>query len=418
MVVSARASVDLARHESEEDRRQALERACERLDRAEQINVPLPSALFSERARYRAALGDMELASKDRTHAAAVAPTTGQDFTMQGTLLLANRDLAGAEAALMEAIRRDVSSFWAWYHLGHCHFEQGRYLEASGDFAACFVGGLEFPWVHFNRGLALARAGRLPDAKISYDHALELDPEFVLARVNRGLVELELNRLVEARADLENAIAEGCRDVGVLTALGESLARLGRREAAERVFEELMEKNPGDMKVIVARGMTRVRIDPVRASADFTTALHANPKDAMAHYGMARVLRSRDRLDAIEHLNAALESDPDLIDALQLRALERAHLGQPGALDDVMLLIRAPTPHRLYNAACALAVYADESQNPKPLTQAMELLEQALRAGFSALEAASDPDLHALRRRPGFAMLLARFEAPRKPSAQ
>jgi tetratricopeptide (TPR) repeat protein len=359
----------------------------------------------------------MELASKDRAHAAALAPITGHDFATQGKLLLANRDLAGAEGALMEATRRDVSSFWAWYHLGHCHFEQGRYLEAAGDFAACYVGGLKFPWVHFNRGLALARAGRLLDAKISYDHALELDHDFVLARANRGLVELELNCLVEARADLENAIAQGCREVGVLAALGETLARLGEREAAEKVFGDLLEKTPGDIVVLVARGMTRVRTDPVRASEDFTTVLQANPRNAMAHYGMARVVRASNHISAIEHLNTALESDPDLIDALQLRALERAHLGQPGALDDVLLLTRAPTPHRLYNAACALAVYADKTREPKPLARAMELLEQALRAGFPALEAARDPDLRALRKRVDFAALLSRFEPLRKPSA-
>jgi tetratricopeptide (TPR) repeat protein len=164
--------------------------------------------------------------------------------------------------------------------------------------------------------------------------------------------------------------------------------------------------------------MTRVRTDPVRASEDFAAVLQADPKNAMAHYGMARVVRMRDHQSAIEHLNAALDSNPELIDALQLRALERAHLGQPGALDDVVLLTRSPTSRRLYNAACALAVFAERTQNPEPLDRAMELLEQALKAGFSALEAAHDPDLRSLRSRADFAVLLSRFEALREPSAQ
>ena len=146
---------------AEPDRRAELERAVSLLDQAELIQ-PAPSlALYSERARYHAALGDADQAAQDRGRAAKLAPASSQDFTMLAKLLLADRNLAAAETALREALRRDVTSFWAWYHLGHCHFEQGRYLEAAGDFNACFLGGLEFPWVHFNRGLALARAGIL-----------------------------------------------------------------------------------------------------------------------------------------------------------------------------------------------------------------------------------------------------------------
>jgi tetratricopeptide (TPR) repeat protein len=409
MLLSARAGVDLARDGPEDERRQALERAVWELDRAERIQAPPPSALFGERARYHAALGNAEPAARDRARAARLAPTTSQDFAMLGKVLLANRAFGDAEAALREAIRRDVSSFWAWYYLGHCHYELGRYLESAADFNACFLGGLKFPWVHFNRGLALARAGRLLDARVSYDHAIELDPDFTLARFNRGLVELELDLPDEALADLHAAVARGCREVGVLTALGEALARLGRREEAEETFRGLLEKAPHDPLVRVARGMTRLRVDAGRAREDFAAVLEDDPRNAMAHYGMARVVRARDHRLAIEHLNVALEANPDLIDALQLRALERARLGDRATLDDVDLLVKAPTSHRLYNAACALAVYAETAHDPAPLDRAVQLLSLALRAGFPAREAARDPDLKPLQGRPDFATLMGRF---------
>ena len=95
----------------------------------------------------------------------------------------------------------------------------------------------------------------------------------------------------------------------------------------------------------------------------------------MAHYGMARVIRGRDRAAAVAHLDAALQADPHLVDALQLRALERARLGDRGSLDDVELLVKAPTAHRLYNAACALAIYSDVAGDPQSLDRAMKLLE-------------------------------------------
>ena len=120
----------------------------------------------------------------------------------------------------------------------------------------------------------------------------------------------------------------------------------------------------------------------------------------MAHYGMARVIRGRDRAAAVAHLDAALRADPQLVDALQLRALERARLGDRGALDDVELLIRAPTAHRMYNAACAVAILSDVAGTPRSPDRAAELLVRALDAGFPVEQAASDPDLRSVRNRP------------------
>ena len=60
---------------------------------------------------------------------------------------------------------------------------------------ACAARDPSFAWVHFNRGLALAKAGRLLDAQDSYDTALGIETDFAEALVNRAYVELELNQL-------------------------------------------------------------------------------------------------------------------------------------------------------------------------------------------------------------------------------
>ena len=322
LILEARAGVIVSSHGgSEDDRRGALIRAISHLDQAERLDTALPSVLFAERARYHAALGDVDLAARDRLRAAQIAPTQSRDLTMLGTSLLASGDTAGAEAALRAAIARDATSLWAWFAMGHCHFEQGRYLEAAGDFSACVACGPEYAWSHFNRALALARAGRLLDAKVSYDRALELDPDLVEARVDRALVELELDRTEEALADLRTAVAAGRREPGVLSALGETLARLGRRDEAEAMFRDLLISHPDNVVARVARGMTRLDRDPPGARQDFTAALNKDPRNALAHYGMARLTRTSDPQGALEHLDAALESDPHLVDAVQLRAL-------------------------------------------------------------------------------------------------
>ena len=108
---------------------------------------------------------------------------------------------------------------------------------------------------------------------------------------------------------------------------GETLARLGRRDEAETLFETSLREKPADPVMLAARGMTRLRAEPERAREDFARVLRDHPSNAMAHYGMARVMSARDHRAAIVHLDDALEADPNLIDALQFRALERAHLG-------------------------------------------------------------------------------------------
>ena len=409
IMLEARARVLLASQSgSNDDRRGAIEQAIDKLDRAEMIDRAAPSALFAERARYHAALDQTELARRDHNRSQQIAPSTCHDLTLMATSRLSGGDHLGAEQALKEALRHDVTSFWAWFVLGHCHHAQGRFLEAAGDFAACAVRGPKFAWVHFNRGLALARAGRPLEARYAYDRALELDPALTEALVNRAMVELELNQLGAAQRDLLRSIELGRDDLVALTSLGETLARMGRRDEAERHFAALLARDPSSLVVRVARGFTRIAADPAGAQSDLQLALEQGPRHAHAHYGMALLLRGTDARKALEHVDNALRFDPNLIDAVQLRALLRARLGEPAALDDVDRLLQSPTPYHLYNAACAVAVYSEKANEPRFVARALELLARAFDAGVPTSEAAADPDLNCLRQSPKFARVLAR----------
>jgi hypothetical protein len=121
---------------------------------------------------------------------------------------------------------------------------------------------------------------------------------------------------------------------------------------------------------------------------------------------MALLIRPQDPRGALRHLDVAIARDPHLIDAIQLRALIRARLGDRAALDDVDRLVEIPTSGRLYNAACAVALYAEQARDPRRLTQALELLTRAITAGFPPAEAATDPDLKALHALAGYTTLI------------
>lgn len=387
-------------------RRSAMAGAVVRLDAIERLVATPPPVLLHLRAGYREFLGDAPGAAADRNRAWERPPVTSDGWAMLGAFLLAEGDLDAAEQALREALTRDVASFWAWFAMGHCHFERGRFSEAVADFTACVVARPDAAWAHFNRGVALARAGRPIDAKEAFDKTLELDPNFIEARGNRGLIQLQLDQPAAAEADLRASISQGRRDSTTLSALGDAMARLGRADEAESLFDGLIAQTPDDPNIRVARGVTRLQTNPAAAIEDFAAALITSPRHSLAHLGMARAIRKTDRPAALAHLDQAIEFNPGLFDAHELRALERARAGLATASDDVDVLLKNPTPNRLYNASCALAILGQRTHRPEHLVRAVEVLERALTAGFPADKAVADDDLAPLRDRDDFRALI------------
>ncbi len=250
----------------------------------------------------------------------------------------------------------DARRFWPWFALGLCHFDQGRYADAVGDFNVCTVLMPEFAWPFANRGLALARAGRLPEAIDSFDRALALSPTFAEAYGTRGLVLLEAGETSRAERDLARAVELGRQDVAVRAGLAEARCKLGRLAEGLAIYDELIASRPYDARLLAARGMARLAADPKAAESDFRAAVGHDPRAALAHFGLARIHFRADLRAAHEDVEHALRADPAHLDSLELRALIRARLGRADAVDDVDRLLQSPTPGRLYNAACALAV--------------------------------------------------------------
>ena len=388
--------------------RRALADALRWLDRAERLDPSPPRTLYLERARLRSALGDPTGAVVDRARASTLVPKTGRDDYLLGTATLAEGRPDAAEPFLARAVSLEPRRFWAWFALGLCHHDQHRYADAAADFAVCSTLEPEFAWPAHNRGLSLAAAGRLPEAVAAYDRALDLAPDFVEAHVNRALVSLELDKPRAALADLARAIQLGRRDAPTLAARAEALARLGRRVESARAFDEAVALKPSDPSIRVARGFSRLSANPTAAEADFRASLAIRPDDPRALLGLARSVRARDPRAALGALDRAMSIDPRPGDALQLRALIRARLGDRSALQDVDRLAAEPTPLNLYNGACALSLLSAAAREPALADRACVLLSRALEAGYPAAELSADPDLRPISGLPGFVGLIDR----------
>ncbi len=407
ILLESRARVILAEKEGTEvDRRKALERAVVSLDRAEALD-PAPSpALFSDRADYHRALGRADLARKDRERAESTPASSCRDDYLLGTADLAARRFDRAEGRLGRAVALDPGRFWAWFALGLCHADQGRFADAVGDFNVCTVLMPNFAWPFANRGNALARTGRLDEAVASFDRAVALSPDFADALAGRGLLHLEAGRAEAAARDLGRAIELGSRDLNARAGLAEAMAKLGRLDQALATYANLIADRPDLARLRASRGMIRLASDPDGARSDFADALRLDPKLALAHLGVARLLYRSDLSAALAEATAAVAYDPGLYDAIQLRALIHARLGRPEAIGDVDRLVQAPTPHRLYNAACAMAVLSKSLPDPRHEARALELLRRAIETGFPPATARSDSDFKPYHARPDFRKLV------------
>jgi serine/threonine protein kinase/tetratricopeptide (TPR) repeat protein len=408
IILEVRAEVALAEQgEPEAELRQTYRQGLDRLELVRLIDPRPPAAFHRDRARLLAAVGQESEAARERELAAANPLRSPQDEYLLGTALLAEGRPDRAEIFLSRAVARDPRGAWSWFALGLCHSDQGRQADAAFDFGTCTFLAPRLAWPHLNRGLALARCGRLAEALASYDRAVELDPRLAEIRVNRGLVHLERGNPQLALQDLTEALTLGLRTPAVRAAQAEALARLGRSDEAERAFTAAIGDHPNDPLLRVARGFARLGRDRTGAAADFDRALELDPRHPRAHLGRAYLVRHREPRLALDHVEKALTVDPDFGDALQLRALVRAGLNDPGAEVDVDRFLRVTTPQRLYNAACTLSLLTRHRGDTRLTERALDYLRRALDAGLAPYYPAQDPDLDPLRSSPRFASLLA-----------
>ena len=97
---------------------------------------------------------------------------------------------------------------------------------------------------HFNRGLTLARLGRMDEAIAAYRAGLTIDPNDATARAHLAEVLAGRGRFAEAEAEYRSAIALA-HHPDLFNSLGIVLAEQGRVDEAVTAFREALARDPG-----------------------------------------------------------------------------------------------------------------------------------------------------------------------------
>jgi tetratricopeptide (TPR) repeat protein len=138
--------------------------------------------------------------------------------------------------------------FQALGQIGSCLGDLGRFAEAEA-FLRRALEHVDDALTHYNLGFVLTRLGRLSDATLAYERALERDPGHVEARINLGAVLVRQGKLDRATRELERVLALEPDNAGAHANLGLILAQQGQVEKAARELREALRINPQQAEV-------------------------------------------------------------------------------------------------------------------------------------------------------------------------
>ncbi len=241
------------------------------------------------------------------------------------------------------------------------------------------------------------QVGRLANAKVLLERAIELDPRNAELRTSLGLTELALGSRQNAKADFEAAIA--LKPVNARADEALIMMLLGQQEIdrAQRAVDALEQRLPKSPDTHTLKGaILLVRKEDAKARASFERALQLQP----THFPAAEALADLDaregkpdarrrRMESLlkadaHHLGALLElAKLDLAEGRQtpgIAAIRRAISEHPESINALLML--ADVQLRAGQAAQAV-ISARQAQDQQPFdTRATILLGDAqLAAG-------------------------------------
>jgi tetratricopeptide (TPR) repeat protein len=166
-------------------------------------------------------------------------------------------------------------------------------------------------------GIALQHSGRVADAIVQYEHALQLEPRYADAESNLGSALCGVGKVHEAIEHCERALRFKPDFAGAHYNLGIALQQAGRIEDAIGHHERALQLEPDSAQAhfgLATALATGGRVQ--EALEQYQQALRLKPDYAEAHNNLGVALIQRGGVqEAIGHFEEALRIKPDNIDA-------------------------------------------------------------------------------------------------------
>jgi tetratricopeptide (TPR) repeat protein len=244
-------------------------------------------------------------------------------------------------------LARNPACWLAQDNLGAVLANTGRLPEALVHYEAALQLNANFPQTYNNFGNALARLRRWPEAFAAYQRALALRPGFFEAEYDWGSALSELGKFAEAAAHFEAAFRLRPDYPEAQYGWANALANQGQFDLAMAHYREALRLRPAYPEARANYGLALVSAgQPEEAARQLEAALQLRPNYAEAHAYLGLALARGGRLpEAVAEFRASLRLNPGDADTHRQLALALRALGQTEeALREFELAERLSTP--------------------------------------------------------------------------
>jgi tetratricopeptide (TPR) repeat protein len=240
---------------------------------------------------------------------------------------------ADAKPLLESALERDPQSDAAHYHAGRLALATRDFAEAARHLEAALAQDPRAAAVHYPLALAYRGLGRRADAeaqlRVRDDRNSEITPNDPLmdhlnallegpqVYVVRGTEALNRGEWAKADEELRKGLEVAPRDPMLRHRLATALFMMGKRDEAQRGFEEVIRVSPGYAPAHYSLGLLlEDRGRDAEALDRYTAAVKAQPTYVQARMRRAGVLRRSGREnDAVTEYQEVMRIDPRLDEA-------------------------------------------------------------------------------------------------------
>jgi tetratricopeptide (TPR) repeat protein len=212
------------------------------LGEVEPLIEPKSAKEFVARGERKLAAGRTDAAVKDFSAALAKDDKNSQALYLRGKAFTAAGDPRTALEDLSAAIKLDGERYEFRVARGIAQRAVGKPDEAMADFSAA-IRSDPSRWEGYNqRGLTHFNAGKMADAEADFGRAVEKNEKEAVAWANRGEARFAQKKFADAAQDFAKAADLDPADPGHISALGNTLVRLGRADKAAELFVEAAQK--------------------------------------------------------------------------------------------------------------------------------------------------------------------------------
>jgi len=302
------------------------------------------------------ALKETAKATLSESYASLTADANdAQSFYVKGLIESWQENWAAALTYFQKATAKNPQYADAWFYIGYCYSELGRYQEAIEDCKQAIGIKPDFAEAHCNLGVAYGNLGRYQDEIESYKQAIRIKPDDAAAHYNLGIAYRELGRYQEAIEAYKQAIRIKSDYAEAHFGLGIAYANLGRYQEAIEASKQTIRIKPDYAEAHNNLGASYANLGRYQdAIESFKQAIRIKPDYAEAHNNLGAAYGSLERhQEAIEAYKQAIRIKPDHVSShFNLGLTYLLIIGDKGsALEEYKILktLDAEKANKLFN---------------------------------------------------------------------